>query len=102
MKKITWDLNNLSWKEITPAGNIEIPGSATDTITGDWRSDKPVWDASKCKNCLLCFPACPDSSIIVKDENGAKMLGIDYDHCKGCGVCVNQCPFGALELVKEG
>lgn len=103
-KKITWDLNNISWKDITPGGMIEVPGSATDTITGEWRSDRPVWDTEKCKNCLFCFPVCPDSSILVeKDEKGnAKMIGIDYDHCKGCGVCANQCPFGALSMVQEG
>ncbi len=53
----------------------------------------------KCKQCLLCFPVCPDSSIIVENK---KMTGIDYDHCKGCGVCVKACPFGAFDFVPEG
>lgn len=100
MKKITWsDINNISWKDITPAGNIEIPGSAEEVKTGEWRSDRPEWDAEKCKQCFICFPVCPDSSIKIVD---GKMCGIDYDHCKGCGVCANQCPFGALSMVKEG
>ena len=52
----------------------------------------------KCKQCLLCAPVCPDSSIPV--VNG--MRGdFDYDHCKGCGICVKACPFGAIEM-KEG
>ena len=56
-------------------------------------------DAEKCKDCRLCFPVCPDSSIVLKD---GKMAGIDYDHCKGCGICCNVCPFGALEYVEGG
>ncbi|MCX7714432.1 MAG: 4Fe-4S binding protein [Clostridia bacterium] len=99
MKKINWDLNNISWKDITPGGIVEVPGSASDTITGEWRSDKPIWDKDKCKQCLICFPVCPDSSINVSE---GKMVGIDYDHCKGCGICANQCPFGAIEMVREG
>jgi pyruvate ferredoxin oxidoreductase delta subunit len=98
-KKITWDLDNISWKDITPAGNVTVAGSAEDTITGEWRSDRPEWSADKCKQCLICFPVCPDSSIKVVD---GKMTGIDYDHCKGCGVCANQCPFGAIEMTQEG
>ena len=54
--------------------------------------------ADKCRQCLLCAPVCPDSSIPVK--NG-KRLDFDYDHCKGCGICAKACPFGAITM-KEG
>ena len=52
-------------------------------------------DWEKCKQCLLCAPACPDSCIPVADK---KRLEFDYDHCKGCGICVKACPFGAITM----
>ncbi len=64
------------------------------TMTGEWRSKIPTWDASKCKQCLLCTPFCPDSSIPV---SGGKRSDFDYDHCKGCGICYKVCPFGAID-----
>ena len=56
---------------------------------------KPVFVEDKCKQCLLCVPVCPDSSIPVQDK---KRLEFDYDHCKGCGICVKACPFGAITM----
>ena len=52
----------------------------------------------KCRQCLLCVPVCPDSSIPVSE---GKRREFDYDHCKGCGICAKVCPFGAIEM-KEG
>ena len=92
MSKIT---PKTGWKEMTIAGNIWEPGNSAEFKTGDWRTETPVWDAEKCKNCLFCWAICPDLSILVKD---GKMTGIDYDHCKGCGMCVKECPFGALRM----
>lgn len=88
-----------TWRETTPGGIIIDAGNAEDFLTGDWRSMKPIWHQEKCKQCLLCFPVCPDSSIIVDDEG--KMTGIDYDHCKGCGVCAQVCPFKSIDFVEE-
>lgn len=95
LKTVKPDVN---WKEITPGGVIDSSGNAHLFKTGDWRSMKPVWNTEKCKQCFLCHPVCPDSSIIVKD---GKMTGIDYDHCKGCGVCAKVCPFKAIDFVEE-
>ncbi len=67
-------------------------------VTGGWRSERPIWDQAACKNCLICWIDCPESSIIVKDKT---MTSIDLDHCKGCGICANECPFGALSMVLE-
>ena len=66
--------------------------------TGEWRTNTPVYLADKCKQCLLCTPVCPDSSIPV---HGGRRGEFDYDHCKGCGICAKVCPFGAIEM-KEG
>ncbi|WP_461247250.1 4Fe-4S binding protein [Treponema sp. R6D11] len=90
---------NTTWKDITPGGIIYDSGNAQDFKTGDWRTEKPIWLEEKCKQCSLCFPVCPDSSMVA--DKDAKMLGIDYDHCKGCGVCSKACPFNAIEMEAE-
>lgn len=84
--------------EEIPTGFVCQAGTSELYITGGWRSMRPVWDQEKCTSCMLCWIACPDSSILVDDGT---MVGIDYDHCKGCGVCVHECRFGALEFIRE-
>ncbi|MDR3259827.1 MAG: 4Fe-4S binding protein [Fusobacteriaceae bacterium] len=86
------------WKEITPGGLTYEGGSAKHFKTGDWRSEKPIFIKEACKQCLLCVPVCPDSSIPV--VNGER-LEFDYDHCKGCGICVEACPFDAIKMEIE-
>ena len=86
---------SISWKDITPAGNVYAGGTSDEFNTGEWSTTKPVFVADKCKQCLLCVPVCPDSSIPVKDM---KRLDFDYDHCKGCGICVKACPFDAITM----
>jgi len=87
------------WQEMTVGGEIAEAATSVLTKTGEWRSNRPVWVPSKCKQCLLCAPYCPDSSIPVTDM---KRRDFDYDHCKGCGICYKICPFSAIEFMKEG
>lgn len=82
------------WQELTIGLEVAEPATARLTMTGEWRSKIPVWDAEKCKQCLLCAPYCPDASIPVADETRGDF---DYDHCKGCGICYTVCPFDAIE-----
>ena len=90
---------DVKWQDITEGGIIPWAGNAHLFKTGDWRSMKPVWLQDKCKQCLLCFPVCPDSSITI-DADG-KREEFDFDHCKGCGVCFKVCPFKAIDFVDE-
>lgn len=96
-----WDVSNVdnqSYK-VLPLGACNIDsGNSVDYITGGWRSERPVWDAEACKQCLICWVMCPDSSVLVAD---GKMTGIDYDHCKGCGICATECKFGTIKMVLE-
>ncbi|MFA5858931.1 MAG: 4Fe-4S binding protein [Elusimicrobiota bacterium] len=85
------------WKEL-PEGDILAPGTAANFKTGDWRSERPVWDSTKCKHDLMCWVYCPDSAIITKD---GKMCGINYDHCKGCGICAHVCPLKEKAIKME-
>lgn len=87
-----------TWKEVTPGGTIIGGAGAALFITGDWRTDRPLWNVDACRQCLLCAPACPDSSIPVAD---GKRTGFDLDHCKGCGICAEVCSFGAITMIKE-
>jgi pyruvate ferredoxin oxidoreductase delta subunit len=85
----------VSWKDITHGSHVFEAGSAKNFKTGDWRSKKPVFVAEKCKQCLLCFPVCPDSAILLDDSGQVK--GFDYDFCKGCLCCKEVCNFKAIE-----
>lgn len=99
MKQGKVDINEtIKWQDITVAGTIKGGASAKQFKTGDWRVKKPVFIEDKCKQCLLCVPVCPDSSIPVKNS---KRLDFDFDHCKGCGICVEVCPFDAIEFVDD-
>lgn len=89
---------NSKWYELTPGAEIYEPGTSRQVMTGEWRVLTPVFDAAKCKQCLLCVPFCPDMSIPV--ENG-KRLDTDLDHCKGCGICAKVCHFDAIKMGSE-
>lgn len=87
------------WQELTPGGEIYEPATARCVKTGDWRTNTPVWLADRCRQCLLCTPWCPDSSIPV--NSAGKREDFDFMHCKGCGICAGVCPFQAI-VMKEG
>lgn len=86
------------YTDLTEGLQMFSAGTAKNFNTGEWRTNTPVMDWTKCRQCLLCCPVCPDSSIPVKD---GKRLEFDYDHCKGCGICMKVCPFDAI-IMKEG
>ena len=90
---------DVKWQDTTPGGIIYDAGNAELFLTGDWRSARPIWIKENCKQCLLCYPVCPDTSILI-DEDG-KRKEFDFDHCKGCGVCAAVCPFKAITMESE-
>ncbi len=79
-----------------PVGPQFEAGHLADKNAG-WRTFKPVVDAEKCINCLICYLVCPDGTII----RGENHVDVDYDYCKGCGVCAHECPKDAISMVKE-
>ena len=89
---------NVKWQDLTPGCVVMGSGTAEEFNTGEWRVNVPVLDMDKCKQCLMCVPVCPDSSIPVKNQ---KREDFDLMHCKGCGICAKVCPFGAITM-KEG
>lgn len=97
---ISVDDHKPGWRDVSPGGLITRPGSAREYQTGEWRTERPVYDPDHCIQCLLCWVYCPDSAIEVDD---GRVVGVDYDHCKGCGICVRECPRTgrALEMRPE-
>ena len=87
-----------TWQEVTTGAEIYEPATSLLVNTGEWRTMRPVFLEDKCKQCMLCVPFCPDSSIPVKD---GKREDFDLMHCKGCGICVKVCPFDAIDFVEE-
>ena len=85
----------VTWKEMTHGSHVFEAGNAVNFKTGDWRSHKPVFKSENCKQCLLCFPVCPDSAIVLNDKG--EMSGFDMDFCKGCMVCKQVCSFNAID-----
>jgi pyruvate ferredoxin oxidoreductase delta subunit len=99
MKK--WNIKGIeNWGPGKHELGATIPesGTAEDYETGGWRSNRPIRDREKCNDCMICFFACPDSSIVVKE---GKMQDIDLKHCKGCGICAQVCPRDAIEMRNE-
>lgn len=93
------DINEKTpWQGLTPGGEIYEGGTSKLTLTGQWRVNRPTWNSALCRQCLLCAPFCPDSSIPVKE---GKRLDFDLDHCKGCGICAKVCPFKAIRMEQE-
>jgi len=87
-----------TWQEMTHGSHVFKAGNAVEFPTGDWRSQKPLFLNDKCKQCMLCFFVCPDSSVQLNDDGN--VVGFDYNFCKGCLVCKEVCKFKAIE--REG
>lgn len=90
--------SELGWKDIEIGSIVTEPGSAAQYPTGGWRSQKPVYDNSKCNKCGLCYIFCPDSSVEQQPDGFYK---VDLFYCKGCGICAKECPRDVITMVEE-
>jgi pyruvate ferredoxin oxidoreductase delta subunit len=91
--------NEMTWREFDIAFMVTNPGCAAEYRTGDWRSQRPVTDKTKCIKCGVCYLACPDDAIRLAPDG---TYDFDYDHCKGCGICATECWTGCISMVEEG
>ena len=89
----------LTWKELEIGFIVTKPGSASSYKTGDWRSQKPVFDFEKCIKCGLCYIYCPEGCI---GQNAEGYFEADMYYCKGCGICAKECPKEVITMVEEG
>jgi len=90
--------NELTWKDLEIGCICTTPGSAAANRTGDWRSQRPEYNFSRCIKCGMCQMYCPEGCII-KNANGYFEAGLF--HCKGCGICARECPVWAISMKEE-
>ena len=90
--------NELTWKDLEIGGIVTEPGNASQYRTGDWRSQKPIYDFSRCIKCALCQIFCPEGCV---QQNADGYFEADLDYCKGCGICASLCPTMVITMVEE-
>ena len=90
--------SELTWKDIEVGGIAVEPGSARGYKTGDWRSQRPTYNHSRCLKCGLCHVYCPEGCIF---ENAEGAFEASLFHCKGCGICARECPTKVITMVEE-
>ena len=88
----------LAWKDLEIGSIVTEPGSASQYKTGDWRSQRPTYDFSKCIKCGLCQIFCPEGCIGQNDEG---YFEAELFYCKGCGICARECPTWVITMIEE-
>ena len=75
-------MDQYKWHELNLGCVIEDVGNAQEYKTGDWRSQKPVHDNTKCTRCALCWLFCPDSAVFeIEDEYfDTNLDSVSYTH----------------------
>lgn len=88
----------LTWKDLEIGAIVTEPGNAAQYKTGDWRSQRPTYDSTKCISCGLCQIYCPEGCIW---QNADGYFEADMFYCKGCGICARECPTQVITMVVE-
>ena len=86
------------WKDIPLGCAVLEPMSTRRNLTGSWRSERPVWDFTKCVKCGVCWMYCPDECIYEREDG---YFEADLNYCKGCGICARECWTQCITMVKE-
>ncbi len=90
--------NELTWKDLEIGCIVTTPGSAAAYRTGDWRSQKPEYDFSRCIKCGMCQMYCPEGCVKMNEKS---YFEADLYHCKGCGICARECPVWVITMKEE-
>jgi len=90
--------HELTWRDLETGCIVTEPGSASNYETGDWRSQRPTYDSTKCIKCGVCAIYCPEPCIHPNQEG---YFEADLFYCKGCGICARECPTGVITMVAE-
>ncbi len=97
-KKNVKSETELTWRDLEIGCIVTEPGSASQYQTGGWRSQKPIFDKSKCNKCGLCFIYCPEGCITQTAEG---LYEPNMYYCKGCGICAHECARKAITIKDE-
>ncbi len=90
--------NEITWKDLEVGFIVTEPGNASQYRTGDWRSQRPIFDNSKCNKCGLCYIFCPEGCF---ERNAEGYAEDNLFYCKGCGICATECRRKAITMVEE-
>ena len=88
----------LTWRELKVGCVITEAGNASLYKTGDWRSQRPIFDQDRCIKCGICYLFCPEACIGLNKEG---IFEADLYYCKGCGICAKECWTQAITMVAE-
>ena len=88
----------LTSKDIEVGAIATEPGSASQYRTGDWRSQRPTYNFSRCIKCGICQIFCPEGCI---EQNPEGHFEANLYYCKGCGICARECWTKAIIMVEE-
>jgi len=88
----------LTWKDLEIGAVMTEPGNASQYQTGDWRTQRPVHEHSRCIKCGLCAIFCPEGCIEPNEEG---FFEANLFYCKGCGICARECWTKAITMVEE-
>ena len=90
--------SELTWKDLEVGCIVTKAGSAREYRTGDWRSQRPTYDFTKCIKCGVCQIYCPEGCISQRADG---YFEANMFWCKGCGICGVECPTGVIKMVEE-
>jgi len=95
---VTKPEGELTWRDLEIGSIVTEAGNASQYQTGDWRSERPIFDNDKCIKCGLCYIFCPEGCI---GQNAEGYFEADLFYCKGCGICARECWPKAISMVQE-
>lgn len=99
MTELTKSEFEMTSRDIEVGAMVSEPGNARQYKTGDWRSQKPTYDFSRCIKCAVCQLFCPEGCI---EPNAEGYFEANMYYCKGCGICARECWTKVITMVEEG
>ncbi|MCX6002599.1 MAG: 4Fe-4S binding protein [Chloroflexi bacterium] len=73
-------------------------GNTKRFCTGNWKSQHPVWNDTRCIKCGICSLYCPEFCISQQKDG---YFRANEFYCKGCGICAQECWTQAINMVEE-
>ncbi len=90
--------SEMTWRDLEIGSIVAEPGNASQYPTGDWRSERPIFDTNKCIKCGICYIFCPEGCV---GRNTEGYFEANLFYCKGCGICARECWPQAITMVPE-